>query len=71
MYYVATVSCEGGLGLGLGGVRMHRSLVLESVLIRDCSVPLSLAVDFDHFHILRAIGKGAFGKVSYSTIHFT
>ena len=20
-------------------------------------------VDFDHFHILRAIGKGAFGKV--------
>lgn len=24
------------------------------------------AVDFDHFHILRAIGKGAFGKVSYS-----
>lgn len=23
-------------------------------------------VDFDHFHILRAIGKGAFGKVSKS-----
>ena len=23
-------------------------------------------VDFNHFHILRAIGKGAFGKVSSS-----
>lgn len=24
-----------------------------------------VSVDFNHFHILRAIGKGAFGKVSY------
>ena len=29
---------------------------------------LSLAVNFDHFQILRAIGKGAFGKVNHSTL---
>ena len=27
---------------------------------------LHSTVDFSHFHILRAIGKGAFGKVSSS-----
>ena len=26
-------------------------------------------VDFNHFHILRAIGKGAFGKVSPEIAH--
>ena len=31
-----------------------------------CSMLITLfAVDFNHFQILRAIGKGAFGKVSY------
>lgn len=29
-----------------------------------CLLPFSLAVTFDHFQILRAIGKGSFGKVS-------
>ena len=28
------------------------------------------AVDFDHFQILRAIGKGAFGKVRFNFVKF-
>ena len=31
---------------------------------KSCSSFFSFAVDFDHFQILRAIGKGAFGKVN-------
>ncbi len=31
---------------------------------RDLMVPISVSVNFDHFQILRAIGKGSFGKVS-------
>ena len=49
-------------------------LARESVyngVLHCCSISLftlHLSVDFNHFHILRAIGKGAFGKV---TLQFT
>lgn len=40
--------------------------VAELVLTASFSLPFSLfflTVNFDHFQILRAIGKGSFGKV--------
>lgn len=36
----------------------------KSIYMMYCCIPLSfISVNFDHFQILRAIGKGSFGKV--------
>ena len=42
-----------------------RQFCLRSI---DTILFLSLSVNFDHFQILRAIGKGSFGKVSHSFV---
>lgn len=61
---VSSVGAEDGVGRGGGGPGLGKHSLNVGSLNWVSSLPLCLfTVNFDHFQILRAIGKGSFGKV--------
>ena len=64
MYYTSCIIHQIDDAQSFSMVTMFKIHVFDFSL---CSFPVNL----DHFQILRAIGKGSFGKVSCSCINMT